>query len=71
MAYCMDKFDAEFFAHARTDVPLLLAEVKRLKDAVVKAAEEWRDDQDDVPEIDATLMRAVDALRAAKEPTNG
>jgi len=34
VAYCMDQFDAQFFAHARADIPDLLAEVQRLREAL-------------------------------------
>lgn len=43
----LDNADAEFIAHARTDVPALVAEVERLRVALWRAPEDWlkSDDQ--------------------------
>lgn len=65
----------ESVCHAVKDaltVPIrAILERAQLKDAVVKAAGEWRDDEEDVPEIGTALLAAVDALRAAEGVSNG
>jgi hypothetical protein len=59
--------DAEFIAHARTDIPALLAEVDRLREQVKRAAY-WVVDEID-PDMDA---EGKDALVAeALEATHG
>ena len=37
---CVDIEDAEFIAHARQDIPMLVAEVERLREALEKAQSE-------------------------------
>lgn len=41
--YMHSEADAVFIAHAREDVPALLAEVDRLRSAIKARAEEWRE----------------------------
>lgn len=69
--------NAEFIARARTDVPLMAAEIRQLRAenaallGVVRAAEAWRVTDDEAPgfvEIENALVDAVDALPKAEVP---
>lgn len=67
----LDAPDAEFVAHAREDVPALIAEVERLRKLIATAAEKLEDDEDtpEVPDVNewADGHRVRNALRVLRE----
>lgn len=47
----LEEDDAEFIAHARTDIPALLAEIERLNDVIRSIGAQWKKDRKDYAEL--------------------
>jgi hypothetical protein len=59
---------AEFIAHARTDVPALVAEVERLQyaEAVARSLDDWRLEFDRTWNVPEPIRQAHDAWRSER-----
>ena len=68
---CMSPEDADFMAHARTDVPDLISEVRRLRYMLDDTREDhmatWAAAKEEATLKDAEITRLTDALRSVSD----
>jgi len=69
----LEEVDAEFIAHARADVPALVAEIERLRGALLDIAEYWNGDHNEMAMGNACEFSRDHALSVldGSNPTQG